>query len=210
MQSTLASHTEYTLLQPGTTLREIEGLCRRAIENNIAAVCVPPLLVEKAKLFTSGTVVKVATVIGYPYGYNVIEAKLAEIIMAMVDGADELDIVINMTALKNNDWQYLATELNTILPVIRKKQKTIKIIIEMSLLSDEEVTKCCDLYGIAGVDYLSLSTGIEIKSPSIDLVSLVRSQLADAVGIKVNKPIRSDEEMEEFLQAGVARIGKLV
>lgn len=210
MDQNLASHTEYTLLQPGTTLYEIEQLCKRAIENNVAAVCVPPLLVEKAKLFTAGWAVKIATVIGYPYGYSVIESKVAEIIMAMVDDADELDIVINITALKNNDWQYLATELNTILPIVRKKEKTIKIIIETGLLSDDDVIKCCDLYGIAGVDYLVLSTGLEVKYPTPALVSLVRSHLADAVNIKVNRNFKSDKEMNEFIQAGASRLGMLI
>ena len=210
MDSTIASHTEYTLLQPGTTLKEIEQLCKKAIEDNVAAVCLPPLLVEKAKSFTSGSAVRIATVIGYPYGYSVIESKVAEIIMAMVDGADELDMVINMTALKNNDWQYLATELNTILPIVRKKEKTIKIIIETGLLSDDEIIKCCDLYGIAGVDYLVLSTGVEAKSPTARLVGLVRSQLADAVNVKVNRPFKNDKEINEFREAGASRIGTLI
>ena len=210
MQSTFASKTEYTLLGPGTTLEDIERLCKKAIENNITAVCIPPLLVEKAKKLAEGSLIKIATVIGYPYGYSVIEAKLAEIIMAMVDGADELDIVINMTALKNNDWQYLATELNTILPIVRKKEKTIKIFIETGLLSEEEIIKCCDLYGIAGVDYLTLATGVDVKSPATGLVSLVRSHLADAVGIKINKAFKSDKEINEFLQAGASRIGMLI
>jgi deoxyribose-phosphate aldolase len=210
MQLTIASQTEYISLKPGTTIKEVEKLCKKAIDDNVAAVCVPPLLVEKAKKLTEGSSIKIATVIGYPYGYSVIEAKLAEIIMAMVDGADELDIVINMTALKNNDWQYLARELNTILPVIRKKQKVIKIIIETSLLSDDEIIKCCDLYGISGVDYISLSTGIEISSTSGEKAGLVRKHLADAVGIKISGIFKNEEETEGLIAAGAGRIGRFI
>jgi deoxyribose-phosphate aldolase len=210
MHLTIASQTEYISLKPGTTIQEIEKLCKKAIDDNIAAVCVPPLLVEKAKKLTEGSSIKIVTVIGYPYGYSVIEAKLAEIIMAMVDGADELDIVINMTALKNNDWQYLATELNTILPVIRKKQKIIKIIIETSLLSDDEILQCCDLYGISGVDYISLSTGIDRTNTSGEKAGLVRKHLADAVGIKLSGIFDNEEETEALIAAGASRIGRFI
>jgi deoxyribose-phosphate aldolase len=210
MHSTLAAQTEYILLNPGTTLQEVEQVCKKAIEGNIAAICVPPLLVEKAKKITEGSGVKIATVIGYPYGYSVIEAKLAEIIMAMVDGVDELDIVINMTALKNNDWQYLATELNTILPVIRKKQKTVKIVVDTALLTNDEIIKCCDLYGISGVDYLSLSTGMEIGSNPGDKLGLVRKHLADSVGIKLTGIFKYGEEANSLVEAGAGRIGRLI
>jgi deoxyribose-phosphate aldolase len=210
MHSTLAAQTEYILLNPGTTLQEVEQVCKKAIEGNIAAICVPPLLVEKAKKITEGSGVKIATVIGYPYGYSVIEAKLAEIIMAMVDGVDELDVVINLTALKNNDWQYLATELNTILPVIRKKQKTVKIVVDTALLTNDEIIKCCDLYGISGVDYLSLSTGMEIGSNPGDKLGLVRKHLADSVGIKLTGIFKDGEEANSLVEAGAGRIGRLI
>jgi deoxyribose-phosphate aldolase len=210
MQPTIDAQTEYTILKPDTTLREIELLCKKAVENNVAAICVPPLLVEKAKAFLGGAGVKLATVISYPYGYSVIEAKLAEIIMAMVDGVDELDVVVNMTALKNNDWQYLATELNTILPVIRKKNKSIKIVLESALLTEDELVKCCDLYGIAGIDYLVLSSGISGAIPPDETIRFVRSQLADSVGIKVSGNFLNQQEMTALLNAGAGRIGQLI
>ena len=93
---------------------------------------------------------------------------------------------------------------------MRKKEKTIKIIIETGLLSQDEVIKCCDLYGIAGVDYLVLSTGVDLKSPTVGLVRLVRSHLADAVNVKVNRAFKNDNEINEFLEAGTLRIGMLI
>ncbi len=207
MYSNIASLIEHSLLKRGTTLNEIELLCREAIDNNFAAVCVPPLFVKKAKELITGSSVKLVSVIGFPYGYSAIEPKLAEIILAMVDGADEMDMVVNMTALKNNDWQYLARELNTILPIVQNKGKVLKVVIEGILLSDDELVKCCDLYGAAGVPYISLSTGIEEGLPSIETVRLVRKHLADSVQIKIAGDFSSYEAMALFVKAGVNRIG---
>lgn len=207
MPSHFSSHLEYSLVKPTATFEAIEKLCKEAIDNNYTAVCVPPLFVKKAKEFTGGSNIKVATVIGFPYGYSAIEAKLAEIILAMVDGVDELDMVINMTALKNNDWQLLAREINTILPIIRSKEKGIKIIIECSLLSAEEIIKCCDIYGAAGINYLSLTSGIEASYLHEDIVTFVRKHLADAVGIKISGNYTNIHEIETLVQAGADRIG---
>ncbi len=210
METTLASQTEYTIIKPDTSLREIELLCKKAMGDNVAAICVPPLLADKAKAFLAGSPVKLATVISFPYGYSVIESKLAEIIMAMVDGVDELDVVINMTALKNNDWQYLATELTTLLPVIRKKKKLIKIVLESSLLTEDELIKCCDLYGMAGIDFLVLSTGTLNEVPSAKLIRSVRSHLAESVAIKVSGNFLSQQEFPVLIAAGAGRIGQVI
>lgn len=207
MPSHFSSHLEYSLLKPTATIEAIEQLCKESIENNFAAVCVTPLFVKKAKEYTAESLVKVTTVIGFPYGYSVIEAKLAEIIMAMVDGADELDMVINITALKNSDWQYLAREVNTILPIIQNKGKVIKLIIESNLLTTEEIIKCCDIYGASGVDYLSLSTGIETNHPSTGIVELARKHLTNSVGIKISGNFKNSMEIESVILAGAGRVG---
>ena len=139
MNSDFALSIDLTALEQTVTLSDIERLCQEGIEKKVIAICVPPLFVKKAKALTAGSGVKVATVIGFPYGYSAIEAKLAEIVLAIIDGADELDMVVNITALKNNDWQYLAKEINTILPIIQNKGKLLKVVVECSLLSSEEI-----------------------------------------------------------------------
>lgn len=207
MTSNFASLIDHTLLKPCTTLEEVEQLCNEAVKNNCATVCVLPLFVKKAKELTKDSLVKVGTVIGFPHGYNIIEAKLAEIIMAIVDGADELDVAINITALKNADWQYLAKEINTILPVIKNKGKAVKVVVESCLLSEAELIKCCDIYGLAGVDYFALSTGMETDQPIIETIELVRKHLEDKVGIKLSVNIAGNEEIISFTKAGVNRIG---
>src|SRR6476619_4231918 len=130
----LNRHIDHTVLKPATLIADIEKLCAEAREYNFAAVCVPPPFVKKAKQLLKETNIKTATVIGFPFGYSAIEAKLEEILLAIVDGADELDIVINLIALKNNDWSYLANEINNIMPVINQNNKVVKIIIESGIL----------------------------------------------------------------------------
>jgi deoxyribose-phosphate aldolase len=188
-------------------LAEVEQLCDEAKEFGFAAVCVPPPFVKKAVEFLKGSNVKVATVIGFPFGYSAIEAKLAETMLAIVDGADELDVVINLSALKNNDWQYLANELNTLLPVIRQKNKTVKIIIESGVLTDEEIIRCCDLYGAAGVDFMKTSTGYAEKGATLEAVKLMRKHLADQIKIKASGGLRTYEFARQLINAGADRLG---
>ncbi len=151
--------------------------------------------------------VKLATVIGFPFGYSAVEAKIAEIILAMVDGADELDMVANISAIKNHDWMYLADEINHILPIIRSKQKIIKVIIESGVLTDEEIIKCCDMYGVAGIDFLKTSTGYAEKGATIEAVKLFRKYLPEQVQIKASGGIRDYAFARQLLDAGATRLG---
>lgn len=201
------SYIDHTILKPTTTLAEVEKLCSEAIQYNFAAVCIPPLFVTKAKDLVKDSQVKVATVIGFPFGYNAIEAKVAEIVLAMVDGADELDMVINISAIKNNDWSFIAGEINTIMPIVKSKDKTIKVIIESGILTDDEIIKCCDIYGMAGVDYVKTSTGYAEKGASIHAVKLIRAHLADSVKIKASGGIKSYAFAKELIDAGADRLG---
>ena len=203
----IASYIDHTVLKPTTIIADIEKLCSEAKEYGFAAVCVPPLFVKKAKELTAGSNVKVATVIGFPFGYSAIEAKVAEIVLAIVDGADELDVVINISAIKNNDWQFLATEINTIMPLVRKKEKVIKIIIESGILTDEEITRCCDIYGAAGVDFMKTSTGYAEKGASVHAVQLMRRHLPDSIQIKASGGIKTYTFAAELVAAGANRIG---
>jgi deoxyribose-phosphate aldolase len=203
----IAPYIDHTLLKPTATWPEIENLCREAMENGFAAVCVPPLYVKNVKELLTNSGVKTATVIGFPFGYSAIEAKMAEIILAIVDGADELDVVVNISAIKNGDWTFIANEINTIMPVIRNKEKVIKVIIESGVLTDDEIIKCCDIYGAAGVDYVKTSTGYAEKGASIHSVQLIRAHLADQVKIKASGGIKSYYFAKELINAGANRLG---
>src|SRR6478672_5446680 len=200
-------YIDHTILKPTTTLADIEKLCSEAIQYSFAAVCVPPPFVKKAKELTAGTPVRVATVIGFPFGYSAIEAKIAEILLAMVDGADELDIVINLIALKNNDWEYLANEINHIMPIAKQQDKVVKIIIESGVLTTGEIAKCCELYGAAGIDYLKTSTGYAETGATVAAVQQMRENLPAHVQIKAAGGIRTYEFAKQLIEAGATRLG---
>lgn len=203
----ISAYIDHTVLKPTTVLGDIEKLCREAADYHFAAVCVPPLYVKSARQLLQGTNVKTATVIGFPFGYSAIEAKIAEIVLAIVDGADELDMVVNIPAIKNGDWQFLANEINTILPIIRNSNKIVKIIIESGVLTDDEIIKCCELYGAAGIDYLKTSTGYAEKGASVATIQLMRKHLPAHVKIKASGGIRTYAFAKELIDAGARRIG---
>ena len=203
----IAHYIDHTVLKPTTLISDVEKICMEAIQYQFAAVCVPPLFVKKAVALLNGTAVKVATVIGFPFGYSAIEAKVAETILAIIDGADELDLVINISAIKNNDWQFLAGEINTILPIVRSKQKVIKIIIESGVLTDEEIITCCDLYGAAGVDFMKTSTGYAEQGATMHAVQLMRKHLADKIHIKASGGIKTYTFAKQLIDAGATRLG---
>ena len=203
----LNKYIDHTILKPTCLVADIEKLCAEAKQYDFAAVCVPPNFVKLAKEKLLGTTVQVATVIGFPFGYSATEAKIAEIILAMVDGADELDVVANISAIKNADWSAIADEINHIMPIIRSKNKVVKIIIESGVLTNDEIIKCCDIYGIAGIDYLKTSTGYAEKGASVEAVKLFRKHLPDQVQIKASGGIRDYAAAKLMIDAGATRIG---
>lgn len=200
-------YIDHTILKPTCLVADIQKLCEEAKHYQFAAVCVPPNFIKLAKELVQGSVVQVATVIGFPFGYSATEAKIAEIILAMVDGADELDVVANISAIKNGDWMAIADEINHIMPIIRSKGKKIKVIIESGVLTDEEIVKCCDIYGIAGIDYLKTSTGYAEKGASVEAVQLFRKHLPEAIHIKASGGIRDYATAKQMIDAGATRIG---
>ncbi len=203
------SYIDHTNLKPVVLIKDIEQLCSEAVHYNFTAVCVPPPMVKVAKKFLQNSSVKTATVIGFPFGYAAVEAKIAEIVLAMVDGADELDMVINLIALKNNDWQYLANEITHIMPVVKSavENRVIKVIIESGVLTDEEIIRCCELYGAAGVNFLKTSTGYAEKGATIEAVRLMRKHLPGDVQIKASGGIRSYAFAKQLIEAGATRLG---
>ena len=203
----LSSYIDHTILHQATSILEIEKLCEEAAMYGFAAVCVPPPFVKRAKEMLAPVNVKVATVIGFPFGYSATEAKLAEAVLAMVDGADELDMVINLIALRMNDWNFLSKEVKLISSVIHNNNKQIKVIIESGILSDEEIIECCETIGNSGIDYMKTSTGYAPKGASIEAVELMRRHLPERVKIKASGGIRSYDFATSLIDAGADRLG---
>ena len=203
----IASYIDHTLLKPTTLLSDVKELCEQAVTYKFAAVCVPPPFVKQSHSALYKTPVKVATVIGFPFGYSISRAKVFETQQALQDGADELDLVINLIALKSGAWNYLETEVKHILEAVHKNEKVLKVIIESGVLTDAEIIKCCELYGGLGVDFLKTSTGYAEKGASVEAVQLMRKHLPPSVRIKASGGIRTYEFASELIKAGADRIG---
>jgi deoxyribose-phosphate aldolase len=203
----VAGYIDHTILKPVTVMNDVRKLCGEASEYGFAAVCVPPPFVKASKnLLTEGNI-RVATVIGFPFGYSVARAKLAEVQQALQDGADELDIVINLTALKSGSWSYLESEMDLLVEPIHEKGKVVKVIIESGLLTDEEIVRCCQIYSGPGADFLKTSTGYAETGATVHAVQLMRANLPSTVKIKASGGIRTYEAAMEYIAAGADRIG---
>ncbi|MEP7164223.1 MAG: deoxyribose-phosphate aldolase [Ferruginibacter sp.] len=198
----IASLIDHSFLKPTATIADIENLCSEAKQYGFRAICIPPLFVKKATGLLKDSKVKIATVTGFPFGYSAIEAKLAETVLAIVDGAAEIDMVINIAALKNADWQWLAKEINTIMPVVKSKGRTMKVILETGSLSDNEIITCCDIYGTAGVDMIKTSTGFAEKGVTVEAVKLLRKHLAEAIKINASGSIQGYSFAKQLLDTG--------
>jgi deoxyribose-phosphate aldolase len=154
-----------------------------------------------------GSTVKVATVIGFPFGYSVAPAKLAEVNQAVADGADELDIVINLSALKNGSWSYLESEIKLLLQPAHENKRIVKVIIESGILTDDEIIRCCELYVKAGVDFLKTSTGYAETGATLHAVQLMKANLPSGIKIKASGGIKTYESALAYINAGANRIG---
>ena len=203
----ISSFIDHTLLRPTTTIPDVKDLCNEAIEYGFAAVCVPPPLVKNARSFLKESPVKVATVIGFPFGYSNAKAKIFETQQAIEDGADELDVVINLIAVKGKIWDYLESEIKYIVEAIHKNERLIKVIIESGILTNEEIVRCCEIYAKAGVDFLKTSTGYAEKGATLEAVQLLREKLPSTIKIKASGGIKSYAFARQLIGAGADRLG---
>jgi len=199
----LASYIDHTILKPTTTECDIIKICNEAKEYGFAAVCVPPPLVGVARKFG----VRTATVIGFPFGYSAVTAKLAEVEQAIADGADELDIVINLVMLREGRWPELEEEMMVLTGRAHAGGKIVKVIIESGILNDEEIIRCCQIYSRVGVDFLKTSTGYAEKGASAEAVRLMRQQLPAGIRIKASGGIRDAAFARALIAAGADRLG---
>ena len=202
----ISSMIDHTLLKADATEDMIEKLCKEALEYNFAAVCVNPYYVKKAKKFLNGSNVKVATVIGFPLGANTKEVKAFETKKAIEDGADEIDMVINIGALKNKEYDVVKNDINAVVKAANGKA-IVKVIIETCLLTKEEKIKACLLSKEAGADYVKTSTGFSTGGATIEDVKLMKETICDAMKIKASGGIRDYETAKAMIEAGASRIG---
>ncbi|RYD55205.1 MAG: deoxyribose-phosphate aldolase [Sphingobacteriales bacterium] len=203
----IAPYIDHTVLKPTTVDADIVRLCEEAKNNKFAAVCVPPYFINKAVSFLEGSSVKVTTVIGFPFGYSSTGSKLEEITQAIADGADELDIVHNMAALKIRDYNTLEEEMSQCVALAHSEGKVVKVIIESGVLTDAEVIHCCKLYASLNVDFVKTSTGYAETGATAHAVRLMRANLPVNIAIKASGGIRNFTFAKELIAAGATRLG---
>lgn len=195
---------DHTQLKPFATWKDIQGLCEEAIQFETASVCIPPCYVKRVKE-AYGNKLTICTVVGFPLGYSVSEAKLCETKQAILDGANEIDMVINIADIKNGDFDKVQREI-----ILLKKECgncILKVIVETCYLTEEEKIKICHIITEAGADYIKTSTGFGSAGAHLEDIVLFKEHIGDAVRIKASGGIKTKEQMEAFLKEGCERIG---
>lgn len=203
----IAHFIDHTILKPETKIAEIEKLCTEAVTHGFASVCVPPYFIELAKQKVAGSTVKVATVIGFPFGYSHYSAKVAEVKDALAKGADELDMVINVAALVNGDIATLDAEIKAVTEAIGDSGATLKLILETGILNEDQIMACCVLYSNYPVQFLKTSTGYAAKGASVEAVQIMRANLPAHIQIKASGGIRDYAFAKQLIDAGATRLG---
>lgn len=200
----ILSKCDHTLLAQTATWEEIKAICDDGMKYHTASVCIPPLFVKRAKEYV-GDRLAVCTVIGFPNGYNTTAVKAFETQDAIDNGADEIDMVINIGELKAGNHDFVLNEIKTLKSVC--KDKILKVIIETCLLTDDEKIVMCDLVTRAGADYIKTSTGFSKAGATFDDIKLFAEHVGEGVKMKAAGGIASLDDAEEFIRLGASRLG---
>lgn len=198
----ILAHTDHTCLKPDSTKSDIDKLIEEAEKYNTASVCIPPSFVSYA---SKKTKIKVCTVIGFPCGYQTQEVKVFEAIQAVNEGADEIDMVINIGDLKSNKYEKITQEIKSIKEAIGSK--VLKVIVETCLLSDEEKAIITQIVCKAGGDFIKTSTGFSKEGAKLIDIEIFKNNMPNPIKIKAAGGIKTLEIAQEFLDAGCERIG---
>ncbi|HFI0255428.1 TPA: deoxyribose-phosphate aldolase [Streptococcus suis] len=201
----LNKYIDHTVLKPETTREQVEKVLAEAREYDFASVCINPTWVSYAAQELKDSDVKVCTVIGFPLGANTPAVKAFETKDAIENGADEIDMVINIGALKNKNYDLVLEDIKAV--VDASGDKLVKVIIEACLLTDEEKVKACELSKEAGADFVKTSTGFSTGGATVADVALMRKTVGPDMGVKASGGARSYEDAVAFIEAGANRIG---
>lgn len=200
----ILSHIDHTLLKPFSTWEQIAEICNDAIENKTASVCIPPSFVKPVKE-AYGDKLTICTVIGFPLGYNTTATKVFEAKEAVKEGAAEIDMVINIGALKDKDYDYVQNEIAELKKAAG--DHILKVIVETCYLTEEEKIKVCELVTNAGADYIKTSTGFGTGGATIEDINLFKAHIGPSVKMKASGGVKTVDDLEMFLGAGCERIG---
>lgn len=200
-----SKYFDHTILKPSASEAEVKNICKEAMYNNFASVCVNQYRTSLVKSLLEGTDVSVCTVVGFPLGAVSTEVKVFETREAIKAGADEIDMVINVGALKDRDYLYVKNDIEEVKKACNGK--LLKVIIETCLLDDEEKKKACELSVEAGADYVKTSTGFSGGGATADDVALMKYTVAGRAKVKASGGIRDYKTADKMIKAGADRIG---
>jgi deoxyribose-phosphate aldolase len=203
----LARMIDHTMLKPEATPQEITTLCEEAKKYHFASVCINPSYVPLCSKLLAGSDVKVCTVIGFPLGATSTAAKRAEAEDVLNEGAQEIDMVINIGKLKSGDYQYVFNDINQVVLAAKRKNAVAKVIIETALLTDEEKVKACLISKEAKADFVKTSTGFSKGGATAGDIALMRYVVGSSVGVKASGGVRTLEDAETMIKSGADRIG---
>jgi len=203
----IASKIDHTLLKPEATRDEVSQLCFEARKYNFASVCINPTHVKLCKSLLRGSAVKVCTVIGFPLGATTPEVKAFETRQAIENGAEEVDMVINIGGMKDKNYELIARDVCGVVKVAHAHDVLVKVILETALLTDEEKKIACLLVKEAGAEYVKTSTGFSKGGATVEDVALMRHAVGPLMGVKAAGGVRTREDFEKMVSAGATRIG---
>ncbi len=203
----LAGFIESTNLKPDATQQDIINLCTEAMENEFYGVCVSPYFVQLAKKTIKKSPVKIITVVGFPFGYSTTSAKVEETKKAIISGADEMDMVINIAALKSGDHATVLNDIQAVVTACHLQNKICKVIIECSLLTETEMQHVCRMCVDSDCDFVKTSTGYALHGATVENVTWLRKYLPAKIKIKAAGGIKTNPFAHELIQAGATRIG---
>lgn len=202
----IAQYIEHTNLSPTLTIQSIDKLVDEARQYKFLGVCVPPFWVKRAQREIGQDKILLVTVAGFPLGYNMTETKLDEIKRAIDNGADEIDVVLNISSFKTGlPWTKI--EIAKCSKVAHDYQKGLKVIIETAYLSDEEIVEASKLCADAGADFVKTSTGFAPAGAKVEHIKLMRSAVPESVGIKASGGIKTLDQAIQLIEAGADRLG---
>ncbi|MFA7550239.1 MAG: deoxyribose-phosphate aldolase [Sedimentibacter sp.] len=200
----IMKYVDHTLLKAYATWEEIRILGEEAIKYNTASVCVPPNYVKRLH-DTYGEKLNICTVVGFPLGYSTTEAKIEECVQALKDGVNEIDMVINISDVKNKDYKSVEDEIRKIKEIVG--EHILKVIVETCYLTEVEKIEMCHAVTNAGADYIKTSTGFGTGGATLEDVQLIKKYIGNNVRIKASGGIRTLKDMEAFIDAGCSRLG---
>ncbi|MDK8281917.1 MAG: deoxyribose-phosphate aldolase [Peptoniphilus lacrimalis] len=203
----LNKYIDHTLLKADATQESIKELCRQAKEYDFMSVCINSSNIELAKEELKGTDVKICTVIGFPLGATTTESKVFETTDAIEKGADEVDMVLNIGALKSKNFDIVLRDISEVAKAAHNKGKILKVILETCLLEKDEIIKACQLSKEAGADFVKTSTGFSTGGAKEEDVALMRKTVGDLMGVKASGGIRTLEKARFMIENGATRLG---